>query len=62
MPKQAVKKSIKTKTAPYGVAKQLRTPQEMVAYLHAWLEYASDDAAGIAGALDDIARGQRRSL
>ena len=62
MPQQATKKSIKTKTTPCDVAKQLRTPQEMVAYLNAWLDYAPDDATGIARALDDIARGQRRSL
>jgi probable addiction module antidote protein len=42
------KKSAKTKTVPYDVAEQLRTPEEMAAYL--------DDAAGIARALGDIAR------
>ena len=46
----------KTKTLPYEVAEQLRTPQEMAAYLDAWLEDAPDDAAGIARALGDIAR------
>jgi probable addiction module antidote protein len=46
----------KTKTYPYDVAKQLRTPEEMVAYLDAWLTEAPDDAAGIARALGDIAR------
>ena len=46
MPKQAVKKSMKT--TPYDVAEQLRTPDEMVTYLDAWLEEAPDDAAGIA--------------
>lgn len=55
MPKQAIKKSMKTKTSPYDVAEQLRTPEEMVAYLDAWLEDAPDDAAGIARALCDIA-------
>ena len=34
----------------------LRTPEEMAAYLDAWLEEAPDDAAGIAKALGDIAR------
>ncbi|WP_296825018.1 hypothetical protein [Thiobacillus sp.] len=48
--------SDKTKTLPYGVAEQLRTPEEMAAYLDAWLDEAPDDAAGIARALGDIAR------
>jgi probable addiction module antidote protein len=56
MSKQAVKKSMKTKTTPYDVAEQLRTPEEMAAYLDAWLEEAPDDTAGIARALGDIAR------
>ena len=41
---------------PYDVSEQLRTPQEMAAYLDAWLAEAPDDAAGIARALGDIAR------
>ena len=41
---------------PYDVAAQLRTPEEMAAYLDAWLVEAPDDAAGIARALGDIAR------
>lgn len=45
-----------TKTTPYDVAEQLRTPQEMAAYLDAWLDEAPDDASGIARALGDIAR------
>lgn len=56
MPKQAVKKAVKTRTTPYDVAEQLRTPEEMAAYLDAWLDEAPDDAAGIARALGDIAR------
>ena len=56
MPKQIVRKSMKTKTTPYDVAEQLRTPEEMAAYLDAWLEEAPDDASGIARALGDIAR------
>ena len=56
MPKQAVKKSMKTTTTPYDVAEQLRTPEERAAYLDAWLEEAPDDAAGIARARGDIAR------
>ncbi|MBP6530032.1 MAG: putative addiction module antidote protein [Burkholderiales bacterium] len=45
-----------TKTMPYDVASQLRTPEEMAAYLDAWLDEAPEDAAGIARALGDIAR------
>ena len=58
MTKPAAKKlkPTKTKTTPYDVAKQLRTPEEMAAYLDAWFEEAPDDAAGIARALGDIAR------
>ncbi len=50
------KTSTKTKTVPYDVAEQLRTAEEMAAYLDAWLEEAPEDAAGIARALGDIAR------
>jgi probable addiction module antidote protein len=56
MPKLMVKKHTKTKTIPYDVAGQLRTPEEMAAYLDAWLEDAPDDITGIARALGDIAR------
>src|SRR5436189_5848885 len=55
MPRPA-RKASKTKTAPYDVAEHLRTPEEMAAYLDAWLEEAPEDAAGIARALGDIAR------
>ena len=34
----------------------LRTPEEMAAYLDAWLTDAPDDASGITRALGDIAR------
>ena len=51
MPKPAVKKPTKTKTTPYDVAEHLRTPEEMAAYLDAWLEEEPDDTAGIAKAL-----------
>ena len=54
--KSAAKPSFKTKTVAYDVAEQLRTPEEMAAYLDAWLDEAPDDAAGIARALGDIAR------
>ena len=56
MTKPTAKKLMKTRTIPYDVAEQLRTPQEMAAYLDAWLEEAPDDAVGIARALGDIAR------
>lgn len=56
MPKTTAKKVTKTKTTPYDVAEHLRTPEEMAAYLDAWLEEAPDDAAGIARALGEIAR------
>jgi len=46
----------KVETTPYDVAEHLRTPEEMAAYLDAWLAEAPDDAAGIARALGDIAR------
>jgi len=41
---------------PYDVAEHLRTPEEMAAYLDAWLEEAPDDVGGMARALGDIAR------
>ena len=56
MPKKATRSTAKTRTVPYGDAEQLRTPEEMAAYLDAWLTEAPDDAAGIARALGDIAR------
>jgi len=56
MVKAMVKKALKVKTVPYDVSEQLRTPEEMAAYLDAWLEDAPEDAAGIARALGDIAR------
>jgi probable addiction module antidote protein len=54
--RRTVKRKAKTRTAPYDVAEQLRTPEEMAAYLDTWLTDAPDDAAGIARALGDIAR------
>lgn len=56
MAKAAEIKVSKTKTIAYDVSEQLRTPEEMAAYLDAWLVEAPDDAAGIARALGDIAR------
>lgn len=57
----ARKKSSKLKTSPYDVAEHLRTPEEMAAYLDAWLEEAPDDVSGIARALGDIARAKGMS-
>ncbi len=56
MATSARKKSAKLKTSTYDVAEHLRTPEEMAAYLDAWLEDAPDDVSGIARALGDIAR------
>jgi probable addiction module antidote protein len=61
MSKTSTKPRVKTKIIPYDVADQLRTPEEMAAYLDAWLTEAPDDAAGIARALGDIARAQGMS-
>jgi probable addiction module antidote protein len=56
------KKPVKVKAAVYDVAEHLRTPEEMAAYLDAWLEEAPDDVSGIARALGDIARAKGMSL
>src|SRR5205823_12031 len=56
MPKPSTQKPRTTKTILYDVAEQLRTPEEMAAYLDAWLAEAPDDVTGIARALGDIAR------
>jgi probable addiction module antidote protein len=61
MRKTTAKSKAKTKIVPYDVAEQLRTPDEMAAYLDAWLAEAPDDAAGIARALGDIARAKGMS-
>jgi probable addiction module antidote protein len=39
---------------PCSVAEQLRTPEEIAAYLDAWLIEAPDDATGIVHALREI--------
>ena len=38
MAKIATKKPVKTKTSVYDVSEHLSTPEEMAAYLDAWLE------------------------
>lgn len=55
------KTTARLKTSTYDVAEHLRTPEEMAAYLDAWLEEAPDDASGIARALGDIARAKGMS-
>ena len=61
MRKTAKKSASKVKTLPYDVAEQLRNPEEMAAYLDAWLSEAPEDAAGIARALGYIARARGMS-
>jgi len=61
MTRTEVKASDQTQTIAYDVAEQLRTPEEMAAYLDAWFEEAPDDASGIARALGDIARAKGMS-
>ena len=55
------KTASKVKTSTYDVAEHLRTPEEMAAYLDAWLDEAPDDVSGIARALGDIARAKGMS-
>jgi probable addiction module antidote protein len=61
MTKLARKAPAKTKTVAYDVSEQLRTPDEVAAYLDAWLTDAPDDVAGIARALGDVARAKGMS-
>ena len=61
MTKLPARKPVKTKASAYDVSEHLRTPEEMAAYLDAWLEEAPEDAAGIARALGDIARAKGMS-
>jgi probable addiction module antidote protein len=61
MTQPARKKATKVKTSNYDVAEHLRTPEEMAAYLDAWLEEAPEDVSGIARALGDIARAKGMS-
>jgi probable addiction module antidote protein len=58
---KATKAVAQTKASAYDTAEHLRTPQEMAAYLDAWMQDAPDDTAGIARALGDIARAQGMS-
>jgi predicted aldo/keto reductase-like oxidoreductase len=59
MTKVTAKKPVKTKATPYDVAEHLRTPEEMAAYLDAWLEESPEDVADIVkkgGVLDLISK------
>ena len=58
---KSTRSSSRTRTVRYDVSAQLRTPEEMAAYLDAWLAEAPDDVAGIARALGDIARARGMS-
>jgi DNA-binding phage protein len=49
---------LRVKTTAWNVADHLRSPEEIAAYLNAWLEEAPDDTAGITRAVGDIARAQ----
>ncbi len=57
----ARRKSSKVKIAPFDVADHLRTPEDMAAYLDAWLEESPDDTAGMARALGTLARAKGMS-
>ena len=61
MAKTLAEQAAKTRTIAYDVAAQLRTPEEMAAYLDAWLAEAPDDVAGIARAIGDVARAKGMS-
>ena len=61
MRKTSPKQTARSRTVAYDVAAQLRTPEEMAAYLDAWLAEAPDDIAGIARAIGDIARAKGMS-
>jgi probable addiction module antidote protein len=58
---KTTKAEVQPKASAYDTAEHLRTPQEMAAYLDAWMQEAPDDTAGIARALGDIARAQGMS-
>ena len=61
MRKTSPRQTARSRTVAYDVAAQLRTPEEMAAYLDAWLAEAPDDIAGIARAIGDIARAKGMS-
>lgn len=47
---------------PFDIAEQLRTPEEMAAYLEAWLEEDPDDIQGLRRALGTLARAKGMTL
>lgn len=51
---QTARRAVRTTT--YDVADYLNSPEDIAAYLEAWLTEAPDDATGIARALGDVAR------
>lgn len=53
---QSLSNSESVKLSRYNVSDHLRTPEEMAAYLDAWLDEFPDDVSGIARAVGDIAR------
>lgn len=55
-PAKSRRKTRPHSTTRYDVAEHLRTPEEMAAYLDAWLSETPEDVSGIARALGDIAR------
>ena len=61
MSRTVARKARKTSFTPYDVAEHLRTPEEMAAYIDAWLDEAPDDVAGIAKAFGDVARAKGMS-
>ncbi len=56
MGRSSFKRGSRTGTKKFDIAEHLRTPEEMAAYLDAWLDEAPEDVAGIARALGDVAR------
>jgi probable addiction module antidote protein len=60
-PTQSRRKAGAAVKTPYDVAEHLRTPEEMAAYLDAWLSDAPEDVSGISRALGDIARAKGMS-
>ena len=56
MAKLGTRRRSVTRTTQFDVADHLRTPEEMAAYLDAWLDEAPYDVAGIARALGSVAR------
>ena len=61
MPKSASQQVPKTKTVAYDIAEQLRTPDEMAAYLDPWFAEAPEYLGGIARAPGGIARAKGMS-